>query len=213
MLGPQGARQKAIESDPDKVRSFEPPARPIAAWLNVFGAAGFALAAVFIALSPNTGILERLTLGLSGGFFAFAAYVGAKRARGRRPVSLETRGLWFDGPRARKLIAWDNVEEISTGVISGQKFTLIALRNSDDLVVQYDQVEAREAVGHENVFGFFARAVGVSTGGAASDLSAMFANRRKQFGGEVWLTPGDRDREAEEFEMLLWTWWEKHRRP
>jgi len=213
VLGPQGAREKAIDSDPNKVRSYEPPARPMAAWLNVFGAASFAVVAAFIALSPNAGILERLMLGAGAGFFAFAAYVGAKRARGCRPVSLETRGLWFDGPRARKLIAWDNIEDISTGAVSGQKFTLIALRNPSDLVAQYDQVEAREAVGQENVFGFFARAVGASTGGAASDLSAVFANRRKQFGGEVWLTPEDRDREAEEFEMLLRAWWEKHQRP
>lgn len=212
MLGPQGGASSARqESDPEKVSSFEP--RPTIArnWLFAVLAVAMATACVLLVFSDRPGVIERWILGVGAVFFSYCAFHIVRRAGTRRLASLDRRGLWFDGPDSRKVIEWDNIERTSVYTISSQRFTVIALREPQRLIEQYDEAEARAAVNQENVTGIFGAALGLG-GEKSPDLAAVFARRRTQYGGEVWLSMHDRERSAEEFDALLNAWWTKYRK-
>jgi hypothetical protein len=57
----------------------------------------------------------------------------------------------------------------------------------------------------------FGSAIGIRAANVP-DLAATFANRRRQYGGEVWLSMHERDRNAQAFEELINAWWTKYRK-
>jgi hypothetical protein len=108
------------------------------------------------------------------------------------------------------VIEWDNIESVATTSVSSQKFNVIAVKEPHRFIAQYSEKEARAAVGRENFVGFIASALGMGAK-QAPDLAAMFADRRARWGGEIWLSAHDRDRNADAFNSLLNTWWKKYR--
>jgi hypothetical protein len=185
---------------------------PLMSWFYALLSAGLAVGSLVLVFSANgPNVVERWILAVGGVFFGYCAVLIARRAHTRRPVSFDERGLWIHGTTARKLIAWDNIESTSLLSIGSQKMNMIALKNPSLLADQYDDAEARAAVNQENFIAAMATAIGLGAG-SADGLAAMFANRRKQYGGEVWVTSHDRDRSAEAFDALLKAWWHKHRK-
>jgi hypothetical protein len=211
LLGAQRALSAKIEDDPEKVSSFEPESTPALNWLMVVLGALMAALCWWLVLRDDVGIVARWIMVVGALFFSYGVVLIARRANKRRPVSFDSGGLWIDGPNSRKVIAWTNIESISRLSISSQQFNVIALKDVTKLIEQYEASEAKSAVNQENVVAMFGAAIGLS-GGSAADLAAMFARRRTQFGGEVWITMYDRDRDAQAFEKLIIAWWNKHRK-
>lgn len=199
-----------LESDPEKVSSFEPPATPVKAWSYSVLSAAMALGCALLVFSDSAWIVQRWILGVGVLFFAYCGFVFARSANTRRPVSFETRGLWIDAPTSRKLVGWDSIESVSMLPMSSQKFNVIALKDTQSLIEQYDAAEARALVNQENVIGGLAAALGFGAK-SAPNLATLFASRRKTYGGEIWISPHDRDRDADAFDKLLKAWWAKHR--
>jgi hypothetical protein len=210
VLGPQRAPSKKLESDPEKVASFEPASAAVANWIRVALGAGMTALCLWLVLKDDVGLIQRWIVLVGGIFFAYATFSIARRANTRKPASFDLRGLWIDGPSSRKVIAWDNIESLSQFSVSSQKFNVIALKYPERLAEQYDVAEAKAALGRANAVAALGAAIGIGSSNA-SDLTAMFANRRRQYGGEVWLSTYDRDRDAEAFEALIKAWWNKYR--
>lgn len=211
MLGSQGALPDRVEDDPEKVVSFAPKPTPLMTSLLALLAAGAAIGSAALVFTDRPGVFERFVLALGALFFGYCAYLAARRARTGRPASFDSRGLWIDGPRTRKVIEWNSIDSITTTSVSSQKFNVIALRDPRPLIAQYDALETKIAVGRENFVALIAAALGLGAK-SAPDLAVMFADRRRQWGGEIWLSPHDRDRSADAFDTLLNAWWKKYRR-
>ena len=180
-------------------------------WLFALLAAVMGTGSALLVFSDRPGILERWLLIVGALFFFYCAYMIARRANTRRPASFDSRGLWIDGPSRRKMIAWDNIECVTTTSVSSQRFNVLALKEPSRLIEQYDAAEAKAAVSQENFVAMLGTAMGLGAK-KAPDLAAMFADRRRQWGGEVWLSMYDRDRDVEAFDSLLRAWWKKYRR-
>lgn len=198
------------ESDPEKVSSFEPQAAPAMNWSRAALGVGMTALCVWLVFKDDVGLFQRWFVGVGAIFFAYATLVIAGRANTQRPASFDANGLWIDGPKSRKVIAWGNIESLSQFAVSSQKFNVIALKDVHRVVKQYDEAEAKAALGRENTMAAFGAAIGIGSN-QAPDLAAMFANRRRQYGGEIWLTASDRDRGADAFEALITAWWKKYR--
>lgn len=163
----------------------------------------------WLVFKNDLSAISRWTAAVGAVFFSYAAFVIARRANTRRPASFDARGLWIDGPTSRKVIAWDNIDNLSQLSVSSQKFNIIALKDAKHLAEQYDEAEAKVALRGENIVATFGAALGIGSG-HASDLTSLFALRRQQYGGEVWLSMNDRDRDADAFEALIKAWCNKY---
>lgn len=199
-----------MQGDPNTVSSFEPKPTPAMNWLFVFGSFAMASLSLWLAFSNGVGALVRLFLGVGAAFFFYTAFIQARRANTRRAAGFDASGLWIDGPRERKVIPWNNIEAVQILSISSQEMNIVALKQPDHLVAQYDVDEAKIALRQDNLMGGFAAVTGLQAGRAAADLAEMFAKRRKQWGGEVWLSVHDRDRNAREFSQLIEAWRQKY---
>jgi len=191
------------------VVSFEPESNPATNWSRAALGVGMTALCVWLVFNEDVGLIQRWIIGVGAIFFAYATFAIASRANTRRPASFDAAGLWIDGPRNRKVIAWSNIESVSQIAVFSQKANIIALKDALRMVEQYDEAEAKAELARANAVAAFGAAIGMASS-KASDLAAMFASRRRQYGGEVWLTASDRDRDAVSFEALIKAWWKKY---
>ena len=152
MLAPQRAASKRFDDDPEKVASFEPEAATAANWFRAVIGAGMTALCVWLVFKDNVGISSRWVMAFGAIFFAYVTVNIARRANTQRPASFDAKGLWFDGPTSRKLIAWDNIERLSQLSRSSPKLIIIALKDAHRVVEQYDEAEANLRLGKRTLW-------------------------------------------------------------
>ncbi|MES1197401.1 MAG: STM3941 family protein [Pseudomonadota bacterium] len=203
---------------------FEVRPRKSFVLLALLGACGFVVGGLFILLRADSGIPTRAVGALGVVFFGWCGFAAVQHLSTAPLLKFTADGLWF-GSRtfSPKLIRWVDVSGIGEYVVHNQTLNVIALRDTEYFLSQFDEVEARKTLRSMRAMLALAGVTAVvalanlrtadavnlsnlAKSAIGSGLSSCYASMRDHYGGEIQLGWPQRDRDAAAFGELLRVW-------